>query len=216
MNWPAKEVLKFTSFVTFCLEGRIKPWHWVFSWLVSQGLLPQTEYALQAISLWEVFQEAVCRSISFSSICLWGKTRWHSRSERLNSTKLLSCGYQHCTKWQKLVMETMQCINLFKHDYYRFVCKTFYSLQKGKWFHSHILQNLRWHNWHITLLLNSLWAVLQSGAMAGNFPVNYTYEAALMLFAGWFHYHWCLASKVDECFLWCRVSEIYMGRHNLQ
>jgi hypothetical protein len=87
---------------------------------------------------------------------------------------------------------------------------------EGQWFHSHILQNLRWHNWHITLLLNSLWAVLQSGAMAGNFPVNYTYEAALMLFAGWFHYHWCLASKVDECFLWCRVSEIYMGRHNLQ
>jgi hypothetical protein len=44
-----KEVLKFTSFVTFCLEGRIKPRHRVFSWLVSQGLLPQREYALQAI-----------------------------------------------------------------------------------------------------------------------------------------------------------------------
>jgi hypothetical protein len=49
MNWPAKEVLKFTSFVAFCLEGRIKPRHRVFSWLVSQGQLPQREYALRAI-----------------------------------------------------------------------------------------------------------------------------------------------------------------------
>jgi hypothetical protein len=44
-------------------------------------------------------------------------------------------------------------------------------------------------------------SITTAGAMAGIFPVNYTYEAALMLFAGWFHYHWCLASKVDECFL---------------
>jgi hypothetical protein len=29
-------------------------------------------------------------------------------------------------------METMQCINLFKHNYYRFVCNTLYSFQKGK------------------------------------------------------------------------------------
>jgi mTERF domain-containing protein len=49
MNRPAKEVLKFTSFVTYSLEGRIKPRHRVFSWLVSQGLLPQREYALRTI-----------------------------------------------------------------------------------------------------------------------------------------------------------------------
>jgi hypothetical protein len=41
MNQPAKKVLKFTSFFNYSLE--------VSSWLVSQGLLPQREYALWTI-----------------------------------------------------------------------------------------------------------------------------------------------------------------------
>lgn len=49
MNRSLKEVLTFTAFVTYSLERRIKPRHWVFSWLLSEGLLPQKNYSLRTI-----------------------------------------------------------------------------------------------------------------------------------------------------------------------
>lgn len=49
MNRSLKEVLRFTAFVTYSLDGRIKPRHRVFSWLVVQGLLPRKDYSLRTI-----------------------------------------------------------------------------------------------------------------------------------------------------------------------
>lgn len=49
MNRSEKEVLKFTAFVTYSLEKRIKPRHRVFTWLMSEGLLPQKNYSLRTI-----------------------------------------------------------------------------------------------------------------------------------------------------------------------
>lgn len=49
MNRSEKEVLKFTAFVTYSLERRIKPRHRVFTWLLSEGLLPQKNYSLRTI-----------------------------------------------------------------------------------------------------------------------------------------------------------------------
>ncbi len=172
--------------------------------VASKGICPPDNHWW----LWEVFQEAVCKSTSFSSICLWRRTRWHSRSEWLNSTKLLSCGYHLCTKWQNLVMKTMQCINLFKHDYYRFVCNTLYSFQKGK---NHLKVN------DSILALVWIW-----GGIIDTLPYFWTVFEQYYSLEQWQELlithmkHWCLASKVDECFWWCRVSEIYMGRCNLQ
>jgi hypothetical protein len=130
----------------------------------------------------------------------------------LNSAKLLSCGYQCCKNWQDLLMETVQCINLFKHDYCRFVCQVQHPLllaerkisPEGQWFNSHTLGNLRRHNWHFTLLLNCVWAALQSGAIVENLQLIVHMK------------HWCIERKVDECFWWCRVSEICRGRCNPQ
>lgn len=49
MKRSLKEVLTFTAFVTYSLERRIKPRHRVFTWLLSEGLLPQKNYSLRTI-----------------------------------------------------------------------------------------------------------------------------------------------------------------------
>lgn len=47
------------------------------------------------------------------------------------------------------------------------------------------LGNLRRHNWHFTLLLNCVWAAVQSGAIVENFAVNCAYEALVHSKEGW-------------------------------
>jgi coproporphyrinogen III oxidase-like Fe-S oxidoreductase len=105
--------------------------------------------------VWEVFQEAVCRSISFSSICLWGKTSWHSRSEWLNSTKLLSCGLSAVYKMAEscygdyAVHKPLQTWLLQVCVQHLLLLPERKKSSEGQWFHSRILGNLRWHNWHL-------------------------------------------------------------------